>query len=292
MENLNSTDAAALQQDDTNKISKPNDAQPDYGVDPTQLPDVIFVVQNELYSVSSRYVLHICVMPKITVMNGLEPYCRGITLFNEKSVPVYDLRKLFGLSSYEEEWTKMLQQRMADHRRWVTELENSVINETEFKLTTDPHQCAFGKWYDTFTTDNTYLNMYLKQINAPHTAIHKTGERIKQLMSEGKKHEAKEALDAMKKQHYSKTMELLENMSQVYMEGRREMLIIMLIEGTYISLVADSISAIKKLTEVFALPDDTPAAKEQFIEMLAKENKTSGVIQMLDPFALIGGESV
>lgn len=275
MENLNHTDAEKAEVLTTAEA-----------VDPALLPDVIFIVQNEKYSVSSRYVLHICVMPPITVMTGLEPYCRGITIFNEKSVPVYDLRKIFGMCSFEEEWDQMIHQRMADHQRWVSELEKSVENDTEFTLTTDPHQCAFGKWYDGFTTDNSYLNIYLKQINAPHTAIHKTGELVKQLMREGKKEEARAAVADMKKNYFKKTMEILENMSSVYKEGKREMLIIMQVEGTYISLVADSISSIKKLTELFPLPEDELTAKEDYIESLAKDTADHTIVQMLNPFAL------
>lgn len=285
MENSNTSDTAI----ENNSLVGKHQSQEisSAAVDPATLPDVVFVVQGEKYSISSRYVLHIGVMPKINYMTGLEPYCRGIILFNDHSVPVYDLRKLFGMSSFEEEWDQMIHQRMADHRRWVDELEKSVENETEFALTTDPHQCAFGKWYDNFSTDNSYLNLYLKQIEAPHAAIHRTGEAVKKLMREGKKDEALAVVADMKKKYFTKTMEILENMSRVYKDNRREMLIIMQVEGSYLSIVADSISSIKKLTEIYDLPEDGRTVKEDYIEMLAKENKNSDVIQMLNPFALI-----
>lgn len=256
--------------------------------DPNTLPDVIFYLQDEKYSISSQYVLHIGVLPKITPMTGLEHYCRGIVLFNNESVPVYDLRKVFGIASFDQELEALMQQRIADHQRWVNELENSVNNNTEFTLTTDPHQCAFGKWYDSFKTDNYYLSMYMKQIEAPHAAIHKTGERVKQLMRDGKVDEAKKAIDDMKRKYYTKTLEILRGMGQVYREGRREMLIILHVRGNYLSIVADSISSIKKLTETSELPPDTDTSKNGYIEMLAKDGSGSNadVIQMINPFAL------
>lgn len=287
MENLNTAEIIEAKSDTIESIPDPYMLHKEEAVDPNQLPDIIFVVQSEKYSVSSQYVLHIGVMPKITVMNGLDAYCRGITIFNEQSVPVIDLRKLFGISSFEEEWDRMIHQRMEDHRRWVRELENSVENDTDFTLTTDPHQCAFGKWYDNFSTDNSYLNMYLRQIDAPHTAVHKTGELVKKLMKEGKKDEARAAIADMKKKYLNKTLEILENMSKVYKEGRREMLIMMQVEGTYISIVADSISSIRKLTDLYPLPEDEKSAKEDYIESLAKENNGGDVVQMLDPLALL-----
>jgi len=254
----------------------------------TDLPDVIFTLQDEKYSISSKYVLHIEVLPEITPMAGMEPHCRGIIIFNDQSVPVYDMRKIFDISNFHEELEAMMHQRIEDHEHWVNALEDSVRQGTEFTLTTDPHECAFGKWYDSFETDNSYLSMYLKSIEAPHSAIHKTGETVKKLMAEGKKEEAEKVINEMKATDFAKTKKLLANISTIYQEGMREMLIIMQVGDELKSMVVDSISSIKKLTDLCELPPNMPYGKSQYVERLAKDyhDDKMDVILMLNPYEL------
>ena len=67
---------------------------------------------------------------------------------------------------------QLMEQRAQDHKRWVQELADSVVQSRRFKLATDPHQCAFGKWYDTYKTDNLLMSSFLKEFDEPHKKIH------------------------------------------------------------------------------------------------------------------------
>ena len=39
-----------------------------------------------------------------------------------------------------------------DHHDWLNALEESIVDGVPFTKAKDPHQCAFGKWYDKFQT--------------------------------------------------------------------------------------------------------------------------------------------
>jgi purine-binding chemotaxis protein CheW len=66
----------------------------------------------------------------------------------------------------------MMQLREQDHRKWLLELEASVQEHRSFLMTTDPHKCAFGKWYDNYHADNAWLAALLKKVDGPHRQIH------------------------------------------------------------------------------------------------------------------------
>ncbi len=71
-----------------------------------------------------------------------------------------DLRITFGLKPIVEEckdFEQMIDARKQDHIHWVNELERYIKEGGSFTLAKDSHQCAFGKWYDNFTTDNHQL---------------------------------------------------------------------------------------------------------------------------------------
>lgn len=257
-------------------------------VNEQDLPDIIFKLQDDLYAVSSKYVVYISVLSDVTPTSGDDPRYRGTVIFNGKSVHVYDLRNLFGIHNFEQELNALVSQRIADHVNWVNKLEESVNENRPFELTTNPHACAFGKWYDSFKTDDTYLAMYLKQINEPHTAIHETGKRVKKLMAEGKQEEAKAEVEEMKRTHFAKTKSLLEGMVQVYKNGVREMLIMMKVDGVLKGIVVDRIVGIKKLEDLTPLPENMPRGRSDYIECLAKDKvgDLSDVIKILDPRAL------
>lgn len=103
---------------------------------------------------------------------------RGLILLRNTTLPLVDLRTLFGLPTMASEaqaFVSMFEQREEDHRRWLNELESSVRENRPFTLTTDPYACAFGRWYDTFKTSNLLLEAVLNRFDGPHKRIHALG---------------------------------------------------------------------------------------------------------------------
>lgn len=255
------------------------------------VPYIIFLLHTNKFAVSSEYVLHMEQLGDVTPVKDLGPYCLGIVLFNDESVPVYDLRAMFGYGDYGKELQELMNERIEDHRKWVAALERSVEQNQEFLLTTDPDACAFGKWYNSFHSDNDYLNVFLRAVNEPHRKIHETGETVKRLMAEGKQQEAREAVARMKDTYYKKTLELLSQVSRVYSEGMRNMLIYLRVDGATKGYVVDDIVDIHTLERQFGLPEErhSGAGGGPYVEGLAKYTDCEGVesiVQVLDVRAL------
>lgn len=254
------------------------------------LPHIIFKLKDHKYAISSEFVIHMEALGPVTPMVDMDPHCRGMILFNGVSVPIYNLRSMFGIEDLGQELKIMMQQRIRDHEAWVQELESSVLDERDFTLTTDPRACAFGKWYDAFESDNSYLNIFLKNIEEPHRKIHETGDTVKRLMSLGKQEEARAAIQEMKEKYFSKTIELLGQVSDAYLEGSKEMLIYYQVDGVLKGIVVDSISDIHVLDDLYGLPEIMRTGESQYIERVAKDaGGTTGrdsVIQVINARAI------
>lgn len=249
------------------------------GASGTVLPYVIFKLKDNKFALSSRYVLHIEVLGTVTPMAGMGQFCRGIILFNEVSVPVFDMRSMFGIGNYVKELESFMQERIKNHEDWVAALEKSVETGEEFKMTTDPNKCAFGKWFDTFESDNSYFNVYMRGVDAPHRAIHKTGEVVMRLMREGKRNEAMDEIRRMKDTDFVKTKEILAGASKIYMEGSREMLIVLQMEDGLKGIVVDSITDIKVLNDMCGMPKNSDNSK--YISNIAKDRTPDGDIELI-----------
>ena len=110
-----------------------------------------------------------------------------------------DLRIRMGMTSLSEEvgnLIKLLEQREQDHKDWILELELSVKEQRKFKLATNHHECAFGKWYDSFITDNRVLHNCLKKFETPHQEIHSIANLVKKM---GENNDFKSAFDIINK---------------------------------------------------------------------------------------------
>ncbi len=243
------------------------------------LPQIVFKVKDSKFAISSKYVVHIQVLETITPMVGTNSDCRGVVLYHDVSVPVYDMKKIFHLEDNLEELDTMMQHRIQDHKNWVEELERSVAEDREFTLTTDPHQCKFGKWLDTFETDNSYLRMYLNGVHEPHRAVHETGISVNKLIHEGKKAEAQKLIEKMKESHYKKTVGILAGAAQAIKDSMREMLIVLQVENELKGILVDSITDIKVLDDLCGLPPNMETSA--YIEGIARDVKPNHEIELI-----------
>jgi hypothetical protein len=107
--------------------------------------------------------------------------------------PDVDLRLWLGMPSFPEgvdNFCTTLGKREQDHRNWLNELEASVVEERDFRLTTDPHACAFGRWYDNCQAEDPWLIAALRRFDAPHKRIHAIGTSVTRLMKNGEREKA------------------------------------------------------------------------------------------------------
>lgn len=117
----------------------------------------------------------------------------GVKDFMGIPTPIYDLGLAMNKASTSQEnknLVELLYQREKDHEHWLDTLEKSIRTGEEFTLAKNPHQCAFGKWYDSFTTTNEDLSEVLKKFDEPHKKIHSLAERTLNLIQDDKQEEA------------------------------------------------------------------------------------------------------
>ena len=70
------------------------------------------------------------------------------------------------------------------HVNWVIELENSILNGTEFTGSYDPETCSFGEWQNNLNEDlknDTEIAGAIANIEEPHAYIHSKAEEIIEL---------------------------------------------------------------------------------------------------------------
>jgi purine-binding chemotaxis protein CheW len=120
------------------------------------IPWVIFRLGQQPFGLSAFDTREMLALPEVTPIPRAPEYIRGVINLRGEVITLVDLRLRLGLPSSKvekEELIRLLEQREQDHKNWLGELESSVREKRSFHLTTDPHACAFGRWYDNFKTE-------------------------------------------------------------------------------------------------------------------------------------------
>lgn len=103
-----------------------------------------------------EFVLSLSQLKNVTPLPESPKEISGVIDFRGHMVELIDIKNILNFKPTKEEiqeFCELMDARRQDHINWLTTLENSVKNETEFTLTTDPHKCAFRKWYDSYNPD-------------------------------------------------------------------------------------------------------------------------------------------
>lgn len=152
-------------------------------VDENVYPYIVFKLDEELYCISSKYVATLMQLPKFNVLPDSPPFIAGTFSYRGRIIEMFDLRVAFGLPSLQKEYQNfadMIDHRRQDHVNWVDELDRCVETGKKFTLATDPHSCAFGKWYDNYHSDNNLVSFHMKKIDNPHKMLHHAALEVEQ----------------------------------------------------------------------------------------------------------------
>ncbi len=218
----------------------------------TEYPWALFNLEESVYGVSSEHIIAIFLLENIITMPDMPYYMRGVVNLRGKIVPIIDTRKFYGLPTVKEEikeLKKVMEVRKQDHINWLNELEASVIEDRDFKLTTDPHVCAFGKWYDSFKTNDMVLNYLLKKFDTPHKQVHAVGTEVRKLVDQGKHDKAFDVINKAKQRELKKMINLLNSFCNEYSETKRELVIAIEDpkEDREIGLIVDKVIAVEPI---------------------------------------------
>jgi chemotaxis signal transduction protein len=247
-----------------------------------KFPWVLFNIAGSIYGISSEKILSIIILHEITNLPKAPDYIRGVINLRGKIIPFIDLRKKLDLKSVPEEimeFEEMLARRNQDHIHWLDELENSVKENREFKLTTDPHACAFGKWFDLFQTDDIVLNSLLRKVDRTHKYIHSIAVRIKTHQEHHEYSEAEQILASTKDTELKLLINLFSGMVDAYRESRREIGLVLENKEMTVGVITDEVVAVEKLKkEDFYVADTLDADQNIYIG----KRKDNSLVMILD----------
>ena len=227
--------------------------------DEISCPSIVFKVRHGYYSINSKNISSIMRLPEYQTIPNTPDSIKGIFLYRGTSVPMLDMRTLFGVPSLDDEYKEfsaMLEARKQDHINWVHALNRSVEKNEKFTLATDPHKCDFGKWYDSYQPKSQLIAHHMRKIDEPHRKLHKSALDIEKCNKECNNCERDECLksiiDSTEKEYMPKVLSLLDEAiilfkSEVYHEM---VLILGNQKERQIGIVVDEVLSVEDLNKL------------------------------------------
>jgi chemotaxis signal transduction protein len=261
---------------------------------PTEMAWAIVQAKNQSFAVATQDLHEMVIMPEVAAVPNTREYVRGVINLRGQVLPLIDLRKRMGLTSALEEinaFCTLLEQREQDHRNWLHELEASVTERRAFSLATDPHKCAFGKWYDAYRTDDQRIAMHLKKFDQPHKNIHGVAIEVQKLAAEGHHDRAQELIAVTRAGSLAHLLELFGELRSLLRESSREIALILEARGKRFAISVDSALSVEKLSAgtVEELQAGVGVKQNGVVRRIAKRVKGGEVVLILETDHLIDG---
>jgi chemotaxis signal transduction protein len=235
-------------------------------------------------------------MPKVVSVPQAPNYVKGVINLRGQVIPVVDLRLKMGMTSLADEskdLVQLLNQREQDHKNWIAELESSVRERREFKLATDPHKCAFGKWYDNFKTDNRILASCLAKFDAPHQKIHGIAVKVKKQEEKEDFDSAYEIINQTKDGELAEMIRLFSEARSLLSESNREIALVLEWKDRTMAVGVDSVETVEKLSKsnIDGVPEMASTLNNECLAGIGKRGEDNELVQLLDVGILIGQET-
>lgn len=263
-----------------------------------RFPWVVFRLENDLFSVSARHVRSLVSLDAVAKVPCVPADIRGVMNLRGQVIQLLDLRLRLGMRPVEQavrDFGDMLDQRRRDHENWLHELRNCTLEQREFKLATDPHQCAFGRWHDAFQARTPDMKKLLKQFDRPHQQIHATAARVMALKAAKKDKEALDLLEAAWQGEFQIMSRLFtalkDEMMQAYRDSWREIALVIEESLGRWALIVDEVIAVEPLESHQLGRDVIPPALAGGIDFAVGKRGCDGslVLMLTDPVALHNG---
>jgi len=256
------------------------------------MPWVIARVHHQMAALHSSVVRELVIQPEVTPVPHMPDSFRGVMNWRGKIIPCLDLRKRLGMPGAQEELDELaglITARAADHMAWMEELFRSVEEKRPFTLTTDPHACAFGKWYDNFHTSNLTVSALLRKMDAPHKAIHALAVRVEALKAEGKFDAAARMVNSARETTLARLLDLFSGFETVLKENYRPVAIIVNASGALAAITVDSVEAVEHLDpgSIEWLDEKGVESSSTITRRVAHRARGAGLVGLIDESQLL-----
>lgn len=168
-------------------------------------------------------------------------------VFQDKPLPYVSLWNLMALKSEYAEYEEiqvLLAQRRQDHIDWIRALEDAIRNNTAFSKARNSRECAFGKWYYSYTTENQRLTLAMRYFEQPHAKIHQLADRLLELAEVGQNSDALHALQESKNTTLVELLKLFDSALELVFALQRRIVIIVADGDEMCALGADGVHGI------------------------------------------------
>lgn len=247
---------------------------------------IVLRLQEQLFAVPSATVVEMLAMPEIRSVPRVPSHIRGVMNLRGRIMPVVDLRLRLCLDSSANEAEALLETiraREEEHRDWVSELETSVRERREFKLDTDPHKCAFGRWYDAYKPPNIALAAVLRKFEDPHRTTHAAGAEIVHHAAHQRWDEATRLVDRVRDIGLPHMVKLFADLRTAIRDSHRETAVVLEGGGTVYAVSVDAVESVERLKPGTIEPIPTAAAScDGLTSAVARRLKNDGIVMLLD----------
>ena len=250
------------------------------------MPWIIFNLCQNKFAVSSDMVSGMTEIPsEIVAVPTANKALVGVGVIRGQIVPLINLREFFGMRSLDdeyEEFKEMLEQRKQEHINWVTELKRCLETGDKFTLATDPHQCNFGKWIDSYSSNRNDLNAHVAHISKPHSKLHKIAEEIfREDISETDKEELLYEADIF---YLPKILSLIDEAKDLFKSNFRGIVLLVQPRNSEktLGLICDEVYSVEEADIVFQGSVLRRIYSSPYICGIAHTERVEGEIVMLD----------
>ncbi len=256
-----------------------------------ELPWIIFKVSKNTYAVNSEDVLSITKMEdEIIDVPDIQEYIRGLINLRGSIIPLIDLKKLFKEDSLDKivaDYSEMIGARKQDHINWVNELDRCIENGEQFKLATDPHKCAFGKWFYSYKPENNTIGFHIKKIEEPHRLLHEAAEEYNNCNKDHancqREECLKDVLQRVKEEYMPEVVRILDDSISVLKNNLKEMIIVLEHDHFKAGIIVDSVLSIETISGSFEQGNmNKEYYNTKFISGVGKSDKTGTTVLKVD----------
>jgi chemotaxis signal transduction protein len=216
------------------------------------LPWVLFRLGEVLYGVPAGRVTEMVIAPPASRVPNTPAAVRGVINLRGRIIALYDMRATFGLNTAaadRDAFIELLEARKQDHIRWLDTLEDAIQTDRPFKLSLDPHGCAFGKWYDQYRPTNVLMEMHLKRFKEPHDRIHALGAKAIEAARTGDRAGATSMIQAHRASTLNRLIELFDGAKGILEQTNREIVVVLSCTGHLVGAAVDAIESVEHLRD-------------------------------------------
>ncbi len=257
-------------------------------------PYIVFKIKGDLFAIKSKNVTSIMQLPGYVGLPQSGYGVQGVFIYRGKAATLLNFRKMLGKNTMDEEYAEfaaMLDQRKQDHINWVAELERTVKNDEKFTLATDPHKCAFGKWYDSYKSDGYNIMFHMKKIKEPHDNLHMAAHKVEKCKRDCKncphKRCLREILMEVKDVYMANVLQLLDEAKTIFKDEYREM-VLMVGEERPVGIMVDEVLAVETLDDTVGASNERVVIDSPYILGLKESRSMNDIIFEIDENTVTG----